>query len=58
LLIAQDRAYITRYIGQPDDGWLREDIEGIDKDISLGSLKLSLSLGDIYDRVELQAQPA
>jgi hypothetical protein len=33
-------------------------IEGIGKDISLAALKLSLSLSDIYDRVELPAQSA
>jgi Uma2 family endonuclease len=58
LLVAQDRAYITQYVKQPDGGWLREDIEGADKEITLASVMLTFSLREIYDRVELPPQSA
>jgi hypothetical protein len=43
---------------QPDGGWLRDDIEGIDKEVTLASVRLTFTLREIYDRVEVPPQSA
>ena len=50
LVIAQDVAHVIQHIRQPQ-GWLRLDLIGLDSRVQLASLKLELSLRDIYERV-------
>jgi Uma2 family endonuclease len=55
LLIAQDRAYVTHYLRQPDGQWLRSDIEGLDRELELSSIGVSIPLSELYFNVELSA---
>jgi len=52
LLIAQDRPYITHYVRQSDESWLRTDIEGLANEIELVTIACKMSLREIYVSVE------
>lgn len=52
LLVSQDRPHVTRYVRQPDDGWLRYDIIGLESDVELSSVGVALSLSEVYSMVE------
>lgn len=52
LLVSQDRPHVTRYVRQPDDGWLRYDIIGLESDVQLSSVGVALSLSEVYSMVE------
>ena len=52
LLIAQDRPYITHYMRQSDESWLRTDIEDLDSEIKFTTLSCTLSLKEIYSLVD------
>ena len=57
LIIYQDRPHIIQHIRQAK-GWLRLDLIGLDSVVQLESLKLELSLRDIYERVNFPAESA
>ncbi|HZS04938.1 MAG TPA: Uma2 family endonuclease [Blastocatellia bacterium] len=57
LLVAQDRPYVTRYLRQPDDQWLRADIIGLESAVALESLGVTLPLGEIYRLVNFPPSP-
>ena len=57
LLIAQDKAYVTHYLRQPDGQWLRSDIEGVEHEVKLLTIGLSITLKEIYANVEFVAAP-
>jgi Uma2 family endonuclease len=52
LLIAQNKAYITHYVRQPDGAWLREDIEGLERSVTLPTLECVVPFDEIYDQIE------
>jgi len=52
LLVSQERPHVTRYVRQPDNGWLRYDIIGLESNVEISSVGVTLPLGDIYSRVE------
>ncbi len=51
LLVAQDTPHVTRYVRQPDNQWLRADIIGLESEVELKSLGVTLTLGEIYQAV-------
>jgi len=51
LLIAQDRPHVIRYVRQ-SQGWLRTETDGLENEVLLESLGVSLPLGEIYARVK------
>lgn len=51
ILVSQDRAYIDHYTRQADDKWLLHSITGLDKTFAIASIKCSLRLADVYDRL-------
>jgi len=55
LLVAQDRPHVTHYVRQPNDKWLRADIIGLDSDVRLESLDVTLPLAEIYWRINFPA---
>ncbi len=57
LLVAQDRPHVTRYVRQADNQWLRSDFIGLDNDVELKSLGVTLPLSEIYQAVIFPAQP-
>lgn len=55
LLVAQDRAHVTRYVRQADNQWLRSDFIGLDSAVELVSLGVTLPLSEIYQGVSFPA---
>jgi Uma2 family endonuclease len=55
LLVAQDRPHVTQYVRQPDDKWLRADIIGLDSEVKLESLGVTLPLAEIYWQINFPA---
>lgn len=53
LLVDQDRPHIELFSRQPDERWLFSEMDGSDAAVELRSLGLSLSLAEIYAKVEL-----
>lgn len=58
LLIAQDRPHVIQHIRQAKGRWLRIEIAGLDSEVILESVNLTLSLHEIYERVDFPAAPA
>lgn len=54
LVISQTRPLVIDHVRQANGLWLRRDIEGIERDVRLDSLNLTLSLREIYERVNFQ----
>lgn len=54
LIISQDRPHVIQYILQSKGRWLRIDIEGLDAEVALESVNVTLPLREIYERVEFQ----
>ena len=53
MLIAQDRAAVDHFLRQPTSGqWLLTTFESLNAVVPLPSLEVSLSLGEIYAKVE------
>lgn len=51
ILISQDRPHITCYRLQEDGIWFREDVTDIGRTLTLESIGLSLTVGEIYEGV-------
>jgi len=58
LLIAQDRAYVERYVRQADGSWKLWEARGMDVSVRIDAVDLDLPLADVYDRVEVDGAPA
>jgi Uma2 family endonuclease len=52
LLVEQQRPHVTHYLRQPKGGWLRSDIIGMESEIKLESLGVTLPLSEIYRLVK------
>lgn len=54
VLIAQDHAHIEHYVRQEGGAWLYSEVKGLDalNEVSLPSIGCSLSMADVYDKVE------
>lgn len=55
LLVAQDRPHVTQYVRQPGGKWLRADIIGLESEVSLESLGVTLPLTEIYWQIAFPA---
>lgn len=55
LLISQDRPHVIQHIRQAKRQWLRIEIEGMESEVTLESIGVTLTLREIYRRVEFQA---
>ena len=53
LLISQDKYCIEQYVRQPDNQWLMSEVSKLEERIELPSIKCTLLLSDVYDRVQL-----
>jgi Uma2 family endonuclease len=51
LAVSQSRPHVIRYFRHADGFWVRHDIEGLENDVLLESLNVSLPLSEIYERV-------
>ena len=52
LLIAQDRPHVEHYSRQPDGSWLLQETNNPAASIQLKSVPGSLSLSDVYNKIE------
>lgn len=52
LIVSQDRPHVIQHIRQSKGRWLRIDIEGLDAEVALESVNVTLSLNEIYERVK------
>ena len=57
VLIWQDKKRVARYTKQTDGSWLLRDFIGEEVEIALSSIECSLTMDDIYDKVEFEEQP-
>lgn len=51
ILISQVRPHVTQYVRQPNGKWLRTDIIGLESQVALESVGVTLKLSDIFWRV-------
>lgn len=51
LIVSQDRPHVIQHIRQSPGRWLRIDIIGLDAEVNLESINVTLSLSEIYERV-------
>jgi Uma2 family endonuclease len=58
LLVEQTRAHITRYVRQADGQWLRADIIGLETEVKLESLGVTLPLSGVYRMIKFPAGEA
>lgn len=51
LAISQSQPYVIRFHRQENGLWVRHDVEGIESEVQIEALSLTLSLQEIYERV-------
>ena len=51
LVISQKRAHVIHHMKQPNGRWLRQDIIGLESLVQLESIKITLTLQEIYESV-------
>ncbi len=54
LIVSQDRPHVIQHVRQSKGRWLRIEIEGLDGEVALESVKVTLPLSEIYERVNFQ----
>jgi len=55
LLISQDRPLVIQHVKQSKRRWLRIEIEGMESEVKLESVNATLTLSELYERVDFQA---
>jgi len=53
-VISQERPHVIRHLHQGHRRWLRIETEGLESELTLESLNVTLPLGEIYERVNFQ----
>lgn len=51
LLVSQDKYRIEQYVRQPDNQWLMSENSDLNERIELPSIKCTLLLSDVYDKI-------
>lgn len=54
ILVSQDEPLIEHFIRQPNNDWLLKEYQGLETTFRIDSIDCSLTLKDIYDRVEFE----
>jgi Uma2 family endonuclease len=54
LLIAQDEFHVEHYVRQADGRWMLADIRAPESSVGLDSIRRSLPLRDVYEKVEME----
>jgi Uma2 family endonuclease len=57
LLIAQTRPHVIRHLYHAPGQWLRTEVSGLENAVPLETLSLTLSLAEIYERVQFHLEP-
>lgn len=55
LAVSQTRPHVIQYVRHADGFWVRHDIEGIESEVLLESINVSLPLSEIYERVKFSS---
>jgi Uma2 family endonuclease len=58
LLISQSRPHVIHYVRQSKGKWLRSEVDGLDGEVKLESLDVTLSLKEIYQKVKFKTEPS
>jgi Uma2 family endonuclease len=58
LLISQDGPRIERFLRNPDDTWTLATVVGVDQSLHLPSIDVTISLAEIFHRVDFAADSA
>lgn len=58
LLIAQNSPRLQRFSRNPDDTWTPQVVAGLDQSIELPSIGVTLSLAEVYDKVDFTSEPS
>lgn len=53
LLFAQDRAFVEQYVRESGGKWIYSATIGLESTLEVASVECSLSLADVYEKVEL-----
>jgi Uma2 family endonuclease len=56
LLISQDRPAVERFARNPDDTWTLTVTSGLDQSIVLTAIGVTLSLAELYEKVDFSAE--
>jgi len=54
ILISQKRPHIIQYIKQAERRWLRIEIEGMKNTVTLETVRVTLTMNELYERVDFQ----
>ncbi len=57
VLVAQDKPHVEMYERQADDHWLFSEVKGLDGNLELPAIGISLPMTEIYDGVEFKEVP-
>lgn len=57
ILVSQDRPFLEHFTRQPDGNWLYRSFNQFLDNVVIESVGISLSLSEIYERVELVEEP-
>lgn len=58
LVISQERPHVIQHVRQSSGKWLRSEASGLEATVTLESLDITLSLSEIYQRVEFTNNPS
>ena len=58
VLVDQNQVQIEQYTRQPDNTWTFRDYQGLDAELKLDSIGVMLPVQRIYDRIDVQSEPA
>jgi len=56
LLVSQDQARIEHYVRQDDGTWTRAVSRGLRRKVAIKSIRCTLKLKDVYDRINLRPE--
>ena len=54
LLVSQNIPHVEHFIKQENGDWLLKEYHGLDKNFTIESVNVNLTVADIYDRIEFQ----
>lgn len=57
LLVSQEEPHVEHYVRQPDNQWLLTETSDLGVTVQLASIDCTLTLAEIYDKVEFDAAP-
>lgn len=56
LLVSQSHPHVIRYVRQGGGGWLRTEVDGLESEVTLESITVTLPLSEIYERVNFKKE--